>query len=205
MRKTCSSVSPGPLGLPIGCVLDNADSGQKHVTTTLEDPWPGSVDLTCVPVWGRTRTTMTWRDAGRMGLWARTLQHSMPSCSGPLRAGAAFSSRHGGFRRKRCSLRVIWTKALAGCSPFSVTRGPKTRNARPLKCLVQCIAVYRCQLPPPPRMYTTNSCLARHPAALSFSVAARAALGRPELVHLCDPLLELDVLAFLVAVSLVLR
>lgn len=70
-------------------------------------------------------------------------------------------------------------------------------------------AVY-CRLSMPastasPHMYTTSTSLARHSAGPSPSVAARAVLGRPELVHLCDPLLELDVLAFLVAVSLVLR
>lgn len=37
------------------------------------------------------------------------------------------------------------------------------------------------------------------------SVAASTALGFPQLVHLGDALLELDILALLVAVSLVLR
>lgn len=39
----------------------------------------------------------------------------------------------------------------------------------------------------------------------SHSVAPRSILGRPQLVHLGDALFELDVLAFLVGVSLVLR
>lgn len=54
-------------------------------------------------------------------------------------------------------------------------------------------------------MYTASISPARHPASTRRSVAASAALGRPELVHLGNALLELDVLALFVAVSLVLR
>lgn len=39
---------------------------------------------------------------------------------------------------------------------------------------------------------------------VSLLIAPRTALGRPELVHLGHPLLELDVLTFLVAVPLLL-
>lgn len=39
---------------------------------------------------------------------------------------------------------------------------------------------------------------------LSLLIAPRTIFGRSELVHLCHPLLELDVLAFLVAVPLLL-
>lgn len=55
-------------------------------------------------------------------------------------------------------------------------------------------------------MYTASLLLARpSPTATAASVAPSTALGFPELVHLGHPLLELDILALLVAVSLVLQ
>lgn len=55
-------------------------------------------------------------------------------------------------------------------------------------------------------MYTATRRFALLPL-LNFmtSIAPLAVLGRPELVHLGDALLELNVLAFLVAVTLVLQ
>lgn len=58
----------------------------------------------------------------------------------------------------------------------------------------------------PPRICTRRDRLPALAQTTALSlVAPRAALGLPELVHLGHPLLELDVLALLVAVSLVLR
>lgn len=81
-------------------------------------------------------------------------------------------------------------------SRFKADREPENR------LLTQCIR--RLSFPAytaSPRMYTAKAPL----AATLPSVAPRTALGLPELVHLGDALLELDVLALLVGVSLVLR
>lgn len=68
--------------------------------------------------------------------------------------------------------------------------------------------MYCCCLSPQLRsdMYTATRRFALFPSHnFMASVAPLAVLGRPELVHLGDSLLELDVLAFLVAVALVLE